>query len=592
MLWKSVVGKLWLTIIFLFSFVLFILTVLLLEFFHNQSMQEAEQSLFVTASQVESVIKDHENYTDILDVIWQTTDEGVGIVILLNDGTVYTSLKDADNEEIEQLFRDDGELKGALSGKEEVKETTYLPSVLNGDNVTQATIVGIPLDANGVEGAIYTFQSVDLSESTSASTTKFILIAVLAGILLITVFAFFLLTRVTAPLRRLKEGALELSKGKFDMKVPIISNDEIGDLSRTFNRMAKQLKHNVSALQEEKENLSNILSSMADGVITFNRDGEILVTNPPAEDFLSYIQMDEANLDVPHTNGHVPEKLWSLFQEVKESETTKITEVSVQGRDWVILMNPLYDARAVRGAVAVLRDMTEERRLDKMRKDFIANVSHELRTPIAMMQGYSEAIIDDIAQTHEEKKDMAQVIYDESLRMGRLVNELLDLARMEAGHLSLNKSEVEIGSFIERIVKKFKGLANEKQIKILAEMDQPHAVLFFDPDRMEQVFTNLVDNALRHTPEGGEVRIIQRTGGEKGTVFEIKDTGVGISAEELPFVFERFYKVDKARTRGRAGTGLGLAIVKNIIYGHGGKIEVMSKLGQGTTFTFFLPAKK
>lgn len=255
-------------------------------------------------------------------------------------------------------------------------------------------------------------------------------------------------------------------------------------------------------------------------------------------------------------------------------------------------MNPLYDARAVRGAVAVLRDMTEERRLDKMRKDFIANVSHELRTPIAMMQGYSEAIIDDIAQTHEEKKDMAQVIYDESLRMGRLVNELLDLARMEAGHLSLNKSEVEIGSFIERIVKKFKGLANEKQIKILAEMDQPHAVLFFDPDRMEQVFTNLVDNALRHTPQGGEVRIIQRTGGEKGTVFEIKDTGVGISAEELPFVFERFYKVDKARTRGRAGTGLGLAIVKNIIYGHGGKIEVMSKLGQGTTFTFFLPAKK
>ncbi len=375
------------------------------------------------------------------------------------------------------------------------------------------------------------------------------------------------------------------------MKVPIISNDEIGDLSRTFNRMAKQLKHNVSALQEEKENLSNILSSMADGVITFNRDGEILVTNPPAEVFLSYIQMDESDLDVPNTTSHVPEKLLSLFQEVKESETTKITEITVQGHDWVILINPLYDAQAVRGAVAVLRDMTEERRLDKMRKDFIANVSHELRTPIAMMQGYSEAIIDDIAQTPEEKKDMAQVIYDESLRMGRLVNELLDLARMEAGHLSLSKSEVEIGSFIDRIVKKFKGLAKEKQIKILAEMDQADSVLFFDPDRMEQVFTNLVDNALRHTPQGGEVRITQRTG-ETGTVFEIKDTGVGISAEELPFVFERFYKVDKARTRGRSGTGLGLAIVKNIIYGHGGKIEVMSKLGQGTTFTFFLPAKK
>lgn len=591
MLWKSVVGKLWLTIILLFSFVLFILTVLLLEFFHNQSMQEAEQSLFLTANQVETVITEHENYADVLDIIWETTDEGVGVVILLKDGTVYTSLQDADEDEIAQLFQKDEELKYALFDQKEVKETTYLPSVLKGDNVTQATIVGIPLDTNNIEGAIYAFQSVDSSESTSASTTKFILIAVLAGIILTTVFAFFLLTRVTAPLRRLKEGALELSKGRFDMKVPIISNDEIGDLSRTFNRMAKQLKHNVSALQEEKENLSNILSSMADGVITFNRDGEILVTNPPAEDFLSYIQMDETDLAELQTGNQVPEKLLSLFQEVKETETTKIAEVSVQGHDWVILMNPLYDAQAVRGAVAVLRDMTEERRLDKMRKDFIANVSHELRTPIAMMQGYSEAIIDDIAETPEEKKEMAQVIYDESLRMGRLVNELLDLARMEAGHLSLNKSEVEIGSFIERIVKKFKGLAKEKQIKIVAEITQLDAILLFDPDRMEQVFTNLVDNALRHTPQNGEVRIIQRTG-PNGIIFEIKDTGVGISAEELPFVFERFYKVDKARTRGRAGTGLGLAIVKNIIHGHGGKIEVSSKLGHGTTFTFFLPTKK
>ena len=591
MLWKSVVGKLWLTIIMLFSFVLFILTVLLLEFFHNQSMQEAESSLFKTANQVETVLREHENYDDLLNVVWETIDEDIGIVILLDDGTIYTSLQDADKTEIEQLFREDEELKGALSGDEEVKETTYLPSVLEGDNVTQATIVGIPLNTNGEQGAIYAFQSVDSSESTSASTTKFILIAVLAGIILTTVFAFFLLSRVTAPLRRLKEGAVELSKGKFDMKVPIISNDEIGDLSRTFNRMAKQLKHNVSALQEEKENLSNILSSMADGVITFNRDGEILVTNPPAEDFLSYIQMDETNLEGPQTFGHVPERLLSLFQEVKDSETTKIAEITVHGHDWVILMNPLYDAKAVRGAVAVLRDMTEERRLDKMRKDFIANVSHELRTPIAMMQGYSEAIIDDIAETPEEKKDMAQVIYDESLRMGRLVNELLDLARMEAGHLSLNKSEVEIGSFIERIVKKFKGLAGVKEIRISADMDQPDAVLLIDPDRMEQVFTNLVDNALRHTPQGGEVRIIQRSS-TNGTVFEIKDTGVGISAEELPFVFERFYKVDKARTRGRAGTGLGLAIVKNIIHGHDGKIEVTSKLGQGTTFTFFLPEKK
>jgi two-component system sensor histidine kinase ResE len=328
---------------------------------------------------------------------------------------------------------------------------------------------------------------------------------------------------------------------------------------------------------------------MADGVITFNRDGTILITNPPADRFLQYWYYEKGGFE--SDSEGIPTQVMELFQQAVDTEKEQIGEISLQGRHWVILVSPLYSNQFIRGAVAVLRDMTEERQLDKMRIDFIANVSHELRTPISMLQGYSEAIVDDIAESQEEKKEMAKVIYDESLRMGRLVNELLDLARMEAGHLQLSFEDIDLSPFINRIIHKFQGLAKDNEIQLNAEIEDGISSVSFDPDRIEQVLTNLIDNAIRHTPKGGSVRL-KATSEDMGIRLEVKDSGSGIPEEDLPFVFERFYKADKARTRGRAGTGLGLAIVKNIIDAHHGSVSVQSKMGLGTTFTFLLPRKK
>jgi two-component system sensor histidine kinase ResE len=352
--------------------------------------------------------------------------------------------------------------------------------------------------------------------------------------------------------------------------------------------MGRQLKFNMNALSQEKEQLASILSSMADGVITFNRDGTILITNPPADRFLQYWYYE--NGEFSSDSEGIPSQVMELFQRAVDTEKEQLGEISLQGRHWVILVSPLYSNRFIRGVVAVLRDMTEERQLDKMRKDFIANVSHELRTPISMLQGYSEAIVDDIAESQEEKKEMAKVIYDESLRMGRLVNELLDLARMEAGHIQLTMEDVNLSSFINRIIHKFQGLAKDNEIQLYAEIENEMASISCDPDRIEQVLTNLIDNGIRHTPKGGSVKL-RVTTEDKGILIEVKDSGSGIPEDDVPFVFERFYKADKARTRGRAGTGLGLAIAKNIIDAHRGHISVQSKIGQGTTFSFLLPRK-
>ncbi len=424
-------------------------------------------------------------------------------------------------------------------------------------------------------------------QETTQTTTKFILLATGVATILTTIFAFFLSTRISAPLRKMREAAFEVARGKFDTKVPILSNDEIGELATAFNQMGRQLKFNMNALSQEKEQLASILSSMADGVITFNRDGTILITNPPAEVFLQswYFDQNETDSNIEA----VPSKVMELFQLAVNTEKEQIGEVSAQGRFWVVLVSPLYNNKFIRGAVAVLRDMTEERKMDKLRQDFIANVSHELRTPISMMQGYSEAIVDDIAESNEEKKELAKIIYDESLRMGRLVNELLDLARMESGHIQLSVEKIEFKPYIHRIIHKFHGLAKEKGIDLNVEMENEDEEAFYlDPDRIEQVVTNLIDNAFRHTPSGGSITVMERCD-EKGMYIEISDTGSGIPEDDLPFVFERFYKADKARTRGRSGTGLGLAIAQNIINAHKGQISVHSKIGQGTSFTVFLP---
>ncbi|KON87188.1 histidine kinase [Sporosarcina globispora] len=587
-LFRSVAGKLWGTILLLVSFVLLILTVMLLEFFENYLINETEKGLSNTAHKITRILKDHNREVG-LEISWELVDEDTKVVIINSPTEYYYSPNHTGSLKLPiSYLTEENDLKEVLTEDKTVKKVTSVnPEYTDksADDDSKILVIGVPLEG-GSNGAVFIYQSIEVMHETLRSTTKFILLAAGIAIILTTIFAFFLSTRINAPLRKMKEAAFEVARGKFDTKVPILTNDEVGELAMAFNQMGRQLKFNMNALSQEKEQLASILSGMADGVITFNRDGTILITNPPAERFLQswFYELD----DIENNTEEVPSKVMELFQLAVNTEKEQIGEISIQGRSWVIIVSPLYNNKYIRGAVAVIRDMTEERKLDKLRNDFIANVSHELRTPISMMQGYSEAIVDDIAGTDEEKKEMASVIYDESLRMGRLVNELLDLARMEAGHIQLTMEEIEVNSYLQRIVRKFQGLAKEKEISMEHDLISKGVRIQFDPDRVEQVMTNLIDNAIRHTPQNGEVKVIERSD-DRGLFIEVKDSGSGIPEEDLPFVFERFYKADKARTRGRSGTGLGLAIAKNIIEAHKGYITVQSKPGHGTTFSIFIP---
>ncbi|MDA7027775.1 ATP-binding protein [Bacillus sp. CLL-7-23] len=586
MFWKSVVGKLWFTILLLVSFVLFILTIFLLEFIENYHVEEAETELTKLANKVAVIIENHPEQEIARSITWELADELTSILIVKDENQYwYSPDQDQKPSSIHlKEIKQDPDLSQALAKHEKVQKRVLLKNRKN-----DQLIVGVPYGSGKNKGMVFLSQSLLAVKDTTQHTTRYILLAAAVAIILTTIFAFFLSSRVTYPLRKMREGAHRLAKGKFDTKIPILTRDEIGELAIAFNQMGRQLKFHITALNQEKEHLSNILSSMADGVITINIDGTILVTNPPAERFLQSWYYEQ-NMNVQEGN-ELPPEARKLFRDTVDTEKEQLIEMTLQGRTWVLLMSPLYNQSDVRGAVAVLRDMTEERRLDKLKKDFIANVSHELRTPISMLQGYSEAIVDDIASSEEEKKEIAQVIYDESLRMGRLVNDLLDLARMEAGHISLNVETVELREFFERILRKFSGLAGDKDINLTHNLDLNETAFVFDPDKMEQVLTNLIDNAIRHTDREGHVHIEVQSAAS-GLKVAVKDSGSGIPEEDLPFIFERFYKADKARTRGKGGTGLGLAIVKNIVDAHHGSITVHSRLNEGTSFTFYIPRKK
>ena len=585
-IWNSIVGKLWATILLLVTFVLFIVTVLLLEFLDNFHTKQAETSLEREAFTIAKIVWQHEGHSSMAPIIQDILDNETNALIVNEAGEItHTFHNGLHKEEIEKKVLAEPAFQSATSLDKPVFKEMILPSATEEGVMGKYIVLAEPFDQESeMKGTIFIYQSLESIHRTTKRTTSIVFLSAFIAFILTTIFAFFLSTKITSPLREMRLAAFELSKGNFDTRLPALQGDEIGQLATAFNQMGRQLKYHVELISQEKEQLSSILTSMSDAVITFNRDYTILLSNPQAERFLQkwYFKNDAKEETIPPELFHMLDHVLTFSEEVED-------ELELGGQFYNISISPLYSGNSIRGAVAVLRDMTAQHRLDKLRSDFIANVSHELRTPISMLQGYSEAIIDGVPANDEERNEMVQIIHEESTRMGRLVTDLLDLARMESGHMKLYKDELLITPFLERIVNKFMQVARDANVELsFVQPVKKEIFLNADEDRLEQVFTNLIDNAIRHTPDGGHVSLHVEKYIDTCEV-TVTDTGIGIPEEDLPFIFERFYKADKARTRGKAGTGLGLAIAKNIIDSHNGTISAERGIHSGTVFKCILP---
>ncbi len=411
--------------------------------------------------------------------------------------------------------------------------------------------------------------------------------AVLVGLLAAWLVGSRLSRRLTRPLLQLGQVAERLAAGDFAGRVPQDDTEELARLGRTFNTMADRLQRTIAEITAERKKLEAIVSGMTDGVVATDRHGQVVLFTRAAAEMLG-ISPDAA--------------LGRPAREVLRGRLAVLLEEAARGRvvaeelppglvgDRVVDVHcaPYRDDRGeVIGAVAVLRDATELRRTERLRRELTANVSHELRTPLTSIKGFTETLLDGAMRDEATCRRFLTIIQSEVDRLVKLVDDLLDLSRLESRHVTLDLQPVDVGALAAHTADKLRPLADAGGLTLLVQAP-PGVVAPADRDRLEQVLTNLIDNALKYTPPGGRVEVSVVPRGEEVEV-TVSDTGRGIPPEDLPHVFERFYRVDRSRTRGSGGTGLGLAIARHIVEAHGGRISVRSRPGEGTTFTVTLP---
>jgi two-component system sensor histidine kinase ResE len=583
---NSVVLKLWLTIVGLVVVVLGLLSVYLEQFIDSYFYQVQAESLVKRA--------DH-----LRDILRGETDRQLAFRIANelaydSDSTFYllgSPSEDANTTEIMQSLPV-ADQKLLLQGSDVTRRGNgSVQRIAQLNSETENLWVYVPLmSGSRLTGLLVVEQPLTASQIAISKGRNGVFYAGGLAIIMTTGLAFVVSKNLSRPLIQMNEVAERMARGDFRGKVRVVTGDEVGRLGITLNKLASELEENIEALSREKEQLANILTSMTDGVISADIYGKVVLANPPARKWMRNLLLAEEGR--PYLD-RLPRDLIAMEEVVMRERRSKSQEMQWQGRTFAVTMAPLYERQgeALRGVVAVLRDITEERRLETMRRDFVANVSHELRTPLSMLQGYSEALLDEFIDDPEQRREIAQIILEETLRMRRLVNDLLDLAQLESGQFVMDIRRIDVEPLVRKVGRKFAGLAVERGIELqvaLPDQWEYSPVVMGDFDRLEQVLTNLVDNALRHTPPGGNVTI-RLDATESEVRMEVRDTGTGIPAEELPFIFERFYKVDKARTRSKGGTGLGLSITKNIVQMHNGWVDVQSEVGSGTAFIVILP---
>ncbi len=445
-------------------------------------------------------------------------------------------------------------------------------------------------DRRGTQWSLYVRARLgDIVEQTVWELRRLLLLAVIAATGVSLLVGLGLSRRIAGPLQGMRGLVAEMAAGDFSKRLDVKEPTEVHELAQSFNSLADSLQQTLGELQHEQARLRGILASVAEGIIAVDNAGRVTLINPQAAGLLNVDQQQVSG--APVESMPLPEGVIELFSQCLASNRLCGSEFQLQNprRQLTIDVAPVRTGEQERwGAVAVVRDITAERQLEQMRRRFIGDASHEIKTPLTSIGGFAGAIADGTAATQEERTRSAALIVREVERLTRLVNDLLDLSRIESGAVSLDLDEVELPELIDGAVEAFSNQAQEKGVRLVSALPDLLPAVRADSDRVYQVLVNLLSNALRFAPPEGEVEVSART--EDGQVrVLVRDTGPGIPTDELPLIWERFHRADPSRARQEGGTGLGLAIVRSIVEAHGGKVSAESELGKGSTFSFTLP---
>ena len=482
------------------------------------------------------------------------------------------------------------------AGGEALAETPNLVAAMNGQ-LGDANTAGsdyadyaLPLTVGDASCIIYLRDTQDELHEINWMLFSIILQALFIGLLIAILLSFFLARAISMPLSRLTEGVQRVAKGDFKDKISVHSADEIGVLTENFNTMSRMLEENLDEINGEREKLETVLSCLKDAVITFGKDGRPLQINRAATDLFADAKREELTLDYIFSLLHY--ESGGIDISLDDESGGDVPAVRYKGRVYELYFGNIRyrDASSMReGVILVIHDVTQSYELDRSRREFVANASHELRTPLTTIKMVIEALAGDEGVTKNEmNKSFLDMAETESTRMELLIKNLLTLSQLDSKTMNFNVREFDLEESVAYLAKSLAVNASARGHKLTFDGAYDPVIIRGDKIRIEQILINITSNAIKYTPDGGRISLRLHDLGDRAEI-TITDNGVGIPEEDIPHLFERFYRVEKARSSDKGGTGLGLAIAKEFAVAHGGDIRVSSIVGKGTTFTVTLP---
>ena len=415
----------------------------------------------------------------------------------------------------------------------------------------------------------------------------------LIAIVLVIIITFLISQGITKPIAEMKKQTEKIAEGNYTGEVKIYSDDELGQLGQAINDLSLKIKEAQESTESERQRLDSVLRHMSDGVIATDRRGRIVIMNTAALDILNL--KSEKVIGIPLLEI-LPLEERVTFRELLETQQERLIHLEEDGEDSMIQCEFSVIQREsgfISGLVCVLTDVTEQQKIERERRNFVSNVSHELRTPLTSIKSYTEALVDGAWENKEIAPGFLNVIETETDRMMRMITDLLNLSRMDQNRFGLEKEFINMNELVVHIVNRFEMVLQsepyrDKNYRILTDITQRDLWVELDQDKITQVLDNIINNAIKYSPDGGRI-IVRLMETHTDIIVSVSDEGLGIARKDIPHLFDRFYRVDKARSRAMGGSGLGLAIAQEVIQLHGGKIWVNSIENKGSTFFVSLP---
>ncbi|HQE66186.1 MAG TPA: ATP-binding protein [Bacillota bacterium] len=485
---------------------------------------------------------------------------------------------------------DDLDLLGLWIVEEAIEQAQEITWTV--DNSKYLTSIAVPIISsnNDVTGAIYI--SADLSgiEENITSINKILTSATILALCITALLGNLLARTFTGPIKEVTSKAERLAKGDFGQTIAVKSRDEVGQLTEMFNYLSVRLKSTLDEMSREKNKFETILTNMTDGIIAVNAEGVVIHANPAAYKIFNIREEDLYNRNFDDAAEKLD--LGITFNDILNDSDKNYNILSINNLIIKIsVVQIINEQNEAEGAMLVLQDVTEQEKLDRMRKEFVANVSHELRTPLTTIRSYTETLLEGALDNKEYTMNFLNVINSESERMTRLVKDLLQLSKLDYDKMEWNMKRLSILNILRDCVVKMEMAAKQKNQSLSFEAIGELCEINGDKDRIEQVIINIISNAIKYTPENGSIKMTAKRLKDNVEI-RIADSGIGIPKEDLPRLFERFYRVDKARSRAMGGTGLGLSIAKNIVEAHKGSIRIESEYGKGSEVIINFPCEE